>query len=182
MNRAHSSASDIRRVLGLASALLFLIAAMVGLDLISDRGEGVATAHVVIEAGAAALALLGGSWLAVWVRRLSVERDAARSDAARQRAEAARWRGEAEQALRGLGEAIDVQLARWALTDAEREVALLLLKGLSTKEIAAVRGVSDRTIRQQAATVYQKAGLQGRADLSAFFLEDLLLPAAKASP
>jgi DNA-binding NarL/FixJ family response regulator len=52
----------------------------------------------------------------------------------------------------------------------------LLLKGLSHKEIAAVRSTSERTIREQARAVYRKAGLPGRSALSAFFLEDLLLP------
>jgi DNA-binding NarL/FixJ family response regulator len=55
-------------------------------------------------------------------------------------------------------------------------VALLLLKGLSTKEIAAVRAVSERTVREQSGAVYTKANLTGRAALSAFFLEDLLAP------
>jgi DNA-binding CsgD family transcriptional regulator len=79
--------------------------------------------------------------------------------------------------LRGLGDAIDAQFDRWSLTPAEREIALLLLKGLSHKEIAAVRSASERTVRQQAQAIYAKANLSGRAALSAFFLEDLLLPA-----
>ena len=87
-----------------------------------------------------------------------------------------RWRAESRALLNGLGEAIEVQFSRWNFTDAEREVALLLLKGLSTKEIAAVRATSERTIRAQAASLYSKAGLSGRAALSAFFLEDLLAP------
>src|SRR5215510_1356334 len=87
-----------------------------------------------------------------------------------------RWRTESRTLLNGLGEAIDTQFSRWNLTDAEREVALLLLKGLSVKEIAAVRATSERTIRAQAASLYTKAGLTGRAALSAFFLEDLLAP------
>lgn len=70
---------------------------------------------------------------------------------------------------------------RWNFTDAEREVALLLLKGLSTKEVAAVRATSERTIRAQAAALYAKAGLTGRAALSAFFLEDLLAPIGSRS-
>ncbi|RMF83933.1 MAG: DNA-binding response regulator, partial [Nitrospirae bacterium] len=92
-------------------------------------------------------------------------------------AEAERWRREARHLLRGLGEAIDAQLHRWGLTPAEREVALLLLKGLSLREIAAVRRVGEATTRQQAQAVYRKAGLAGRHELAAFFLEDLLLPA-----
>ena len=68
------------------------------------------------------------------------------------------------------------QFERWQLTAAEREVALLLLKGLSHKEIAVLRDTSERTIRQQAQSIYGKSNLSGRAALSAFFLEDMLLP------
>jgi DNA-binding CsgD family transcriptional regulator len=92
------------------------------------------------------------------------------------RVQGQRWRAEARTLLQGLGEAIDAQFSRWNLTEAEREVALLLLKGLSHREIAAVRAVSERTVREQARAIYAKAGLSGRATLSAFFLEDLLAP------
>jgi len=46
--------------------------------------------------------------------------------------------------------------------------------GLSHKEIAAVRGVGENPVRQQARSLYKKAGLGGRHELAAFFLEDLL--------
>ena len=92
------------------------------------------------------------------------------------RAQGQRWRAEARTYLDGLGEAIETQFSRWNLTEAEREVALLLLKGLSHKEIATVRAVSERTVREQARALYAKSGLTGRAALSAFFLEDLLAP------
>lgn len=104
--------------------------------------------------------------------RLSVDLDSARR-------EAARFREEAHTALQGLSEAIDRQFARWQLTPAEREVGLLLLKGLSHKEVAVARSTSETTIRQQALAVYRKAGLRNRSELSAFFLEDLLLPPAQ---
>lgn len=84
------------------------------------------------------------------------------------------WRDETRALLKGLGEAIDRQFSTWKLTEAERDVGLLILKGLSLKEIAAVRVTSERTIRAQARSIYAKAGLSGRAALSAFFLEDLL--------
>ena len=54
-----------------------------------------------------------------------------------------RWRSESRSLLNGLGTAINEQFSRWNLTDAEREVALLLLKGPSTKEITAVRAGRD---------------------------------------
>jgi DNA-binding NarL/FixJ family response regulator len=86
------------------------------------------------------------------------------------------WRDETRTLLKGLGEAIDRQFLAWKLTEAERDVGLLILKGMSLKEIAAVRVTSERTIRAQAQSIYAKAGLSGRAALSAFFLEDLLAP------
>ncbi|MCP4037721.1 MAG: LuxR family transcriptional regulator, partial [bacterium] len=74
-------------------------------------------------------------------------------------------------------EEIDAQFDRWSLTPTERQVALLLLKGLGHKEVAATLDRSERTVRQHAIAVYRKSGLGGRAELAAFFLEDLLLPA-----
>ena len=91
------------------------------------------------------------------------------------RAQGQRWRTESRSLLNGLGQAIETQFSRWNLTEAEREVALLLIKGLSHKEIAAA-AVSERTVREQARSIYSKAGLTGRTALSAFFLEDLLAP------
>lgn len=93
-----------------------------------------------------------------------------------------RWRAEARTFIDGLGAAMDLQFTRWGLTNAEREVALLLLKGLSLKEIATVRSTNERTVRSQARTLYSKAGLAGRASLSAFFLEDLLAPIEGIDP
>ena len=59
------------------------------------------------------------------------------------------------------------------LTRAERDVALMLLKGEGHKQAAARLGRSERTVRQHAVEVYRKSGLQGRAELAAFFLQDL---------
>ncbi len=39
-----------------------------------------------------------------------------------------------------------------------------------------MRSTTETTIRQQALALYRKSGLGSRAELSAFFLEDLLLP------
>ena len=92
------------------------------------------------------------------------------------RMEAIQWREEAQSLLRGLGVEIDRQFGKWNLTSARKKVSLFLLKGLSHKEIAQIRHVSEATTRQQARTIYRKAGVAGRHDLAAFFLEDLALP------
>jgi DNA-binding CsgD family transcriptional regulator len=78
--------------------------------------------------------------------------------------------------LEGLSEAIESQLNVWTLTSSEKEIAFLLLKGLSLREIATIRRTSEKTVRTQATCIYSKGGFGGRSELSAFFLEDLLPP------
>lgn len=69
---------------------------------------------------------------------------------------------------------IDEQFDKWGFSDGEREIALFLIKGLSMKEIANIRGSNENTVRQQASHIYKKSSLGGRLELSAFFLDDLL--------
>ncbi len=126
------------------------------------------------------LSLLGLAVMWSQLRRMEARARDLEIDLDGTRADLARWRAEAQDALRGLGTAIDRQFERWELTPAEREVALLLLKGLALKDVANLRSTSERTVRQQTLAIYRKAGLAGRAELSAFFLEDLLLPPEKA--
>lgn len=164
----------------IAALVLFsIIAVLVATDLIIDYQSGTSVLHIIFEGGIFISALAGATAMGYRLvndrktareqaRKMSVELETTRKDAER-------WRQEAEQYLRGLGVAIERQFDRWELTPAEKEVALLLLKGLSHREIAEVRGVAERTARQQAYEMYKKADLGGRADLSAFFLEDLLL-------
>jgi DNA-binding CsgD family transcriptional regulator len=92
------------------------------------------------------------------------------------RIEGLEWRSKMSDLIKGLSQGISKQFDQWELTPAEREVGLLILKGLSYKEIAIIRNVSEKTVRLQAHSIYRKAKLSGRAALSAYFLEDLLLP------
>jgi len=66
------------------------------------------------------------------------------------------------------------QFTDWGLSPSECEIALLLIKGLSMKEISAARGVKEKTVRQQATSVYAKSGYAGRHELAAHFIEDLM--------
>lgn len=165
-----------KHVSALAIGCFGVIALLIGFDIAADYRAGTQAAHLLTEALVMAAAVGGVSLLGRQLFR--VERRAARLsvDLEAARREAERFRNEARDALRGLGEAIDHQFTRWNLTRAEREVGLLLLKGLSHREIADARSTGATTIRQQALAIYRKSGLRSRAELSAFFLEDLLLP------
>ena len=157
---------------------LVLAAAIIGgtIDLVMDAPASWLSFHVIYEVLLIAAAMTT-AWLLWrgWFRarqslvetRRMLEAHAADRDA---------WRASAEHALAGLGRAIDERFRAWQLTATEREVALLLLKGQSHKQIAFDTGRSERTVRQHAVAIYEKSGLGGRAELAAFFLEDLMLP------
>ena len=67
------------------------------------------------------------------------------------------------------------QFNAWELTRSEKEVAMLILKGLSFNEIAELRETKAKTVRQQASSIYAKAGTIGRHEFSAWFFEDMLV-------
>lgn len=77
---------------------------------------------------------------------------------------------------------IDEKFALWNLTKAEREVALLTIKGFSVGEVAELRGKSEGTIKAQNAAIYRKAGVGGRAQLLVLFVEDMVDAAISQQP
>jgi DNA-binding CsgD family transcriptional regulator len=158
------------------------IAALLGIDLLSDYQAGHGPWHFLFEIGAGVLALVGVAYFVRHAWEIHGVADDLERDLRASEAETSRWRAEAQQALEGLGAAIDREFSKWSLTDAERSVALMLLKGMSHREIAAHRGTNEGTVRQQALAIYRKAGLGGRSSLAAFFLEGLVLPERSASP
>ncbi len=71
--------------------------------------------------------------------------------------------------------AIHEEFESWGLTETEKNIALMLIKGLSMKEIAEVRGVKEKSVRQQATGIYTKSGLANRYELTSHFIESFFL-------
>lgn len=158
------------------AAILFVVAVLASIDIYNDFFEGVALWHISIEAIVGFVALTGVFYLIRGRFRLQHSLAQEQQFSKDLQAEAENWKQVSEKYVKGLSVEIENQLDRWGLTEAEKEVSFLLLKGLSNKEIAEVRGTSTQTIRSQTNAIYTKSGLSGRSELSAFFLEDLLLP------
>jgi DNA-binding CsgD family transcriptional regulator len=74
-------------------------------------------------------------------------------------------------------EVMEERFNTWALTPAERDVALFAIKGLSTQEMAELRAVSEGTIKAQTNAIYRKAGVSGRSQLLSLFIDDLMAAA-----
>ncbi|MFC5568717.1 response regulator transcription factor [Lysobacter yangpyeongensis] len=156
--------------------ILLLIAAVVAVDVVVDLRQGASTWHVAAEIVAGIAAAAGASYLLRDTLRMRWRLAQQGRDLSAYRAQAEAWQAQARLHVEGLARSIDQQLEQWQLSAAEKEIAFLLLKGLSLKEIAQLRGTGEKTVRAQSASIYAKAGLAGRSELAAFFLEELLVP------
>lgn len=63
-----------------------------------------------------------------------------------------------------VAERLNARLQRQTLTNREREVLLLLVKGRSNKEIASALGISDETAKSHLKTLFAKLGVRDRTD------------------
>lgn len=71
-------------------------------------------------------------------------------------------------------EVLEARFHLWSLTSAEREIAILAIKGFSIAEMAELRETKQGTVKAQCAAVYRKADVSGRLQLLSVFLDDLL--------
>lgn len=129
-------------------------------DALADYLDGQISPHLVFEM-LVALALALGMAFGVMVLRQTLE-DMRAQDVALATARGA------------LADVIAAQFTEWGLTPAERDVGFLALKGLDVAEIAELRGRAAGTVRAQLTRIYAKAGVSGRAQFAAYFVEDLL--------
>ena len=165
-----------------AAWVLVVVAIGVLVDLILDVINHESGLHLSVEALGGLLAVIAAYQLFTQFRIARKNSHQLANCLEETQTEFTRYQDESRKWIEGLSASIDAQMKTWALTPAEGEVALLLLKGLSIKDVAEVRGTSEKTARHQSLMVYQKSGLSGRAELAAFFLEDLLTGRAAATP
>ena len=69
---------------------------------------------------------------------------------------------------------IDGYFEQWGLSEAEKDIALLTIKGMTISEIAEIRNTKQSTIKTQSSAIYKKAGVSSRAQLVSLLIEELL--------
>ena len=72
-------------------------------------------------------------------------------------------------------EMLNVQFDTWQLSDAERDIALLTVKGMSVNEIAEIRQTSVGTVKAQNNAIYRKANVKSRTQLLGSIIDGLLV-------
>jgi DNA-binding CsgD family transcriptional regulator len=155
---------DQRRAAVLAGLIVLqgLCAAFFISDVITDfRVEGVFDDPHLLAEAVAALALVGGvAYMMVELRRLLQRM------------------GDMRTALAvAHGKLSDVMTSffdAWELTAAERDVAMMILKGLDNDTIATLRNTASGTVRAQSTSIYAKSGSHGRAQFISLFVEELM--------
>jgi len=145
-------------------------------DVVYDYSQGAGLPHMVVEVIVifASIAMIVVLSLGILRQNRSNRRLREELASLAEQADAARRSPSVAAARHEFAETIQQQFEEWGLTQTEKEVALLLIKGLSFKEIAAVRDTLEKTVRQQASSIYRKAGVSGRHAFSAWFIADFL--------
>ena len=169
----HLTERQTRWLLGGLGLACFIL--LITLEIITEDDD-ISLADVLVDGVAIFLTIGAATGAALLAQRMQAQHEekmALLRDLDIARAEGSEWRGKVQTHLSGLKAGVDVQFREWGLTGAESEIGLLILKGLSHKEIAALRATTEATVRQQAQSIYRKAKLPGKTAFSAYFLEDL---------
>lgn len=151
-------------------------------DVITDVGLGVPVWHIVEEAIIVLASAIAVIYLLIHMRNRTRELNALVLSLDNADRELANITQEMKSARTQYSGVIHQQFDTWKLTKGEQQVALLLLKGLSFKEIATVRDTREKTVRQQASTIYGKSRVDGRHAFAAWFLEDFMQAKEPSSP
>ena len=154
--------------------IFFLLIMASGIDLMMDFSAGTDFNHVAQESVIFVLSFIALGWLVFDIRQQKVEISTLREELAAARKPEHKPEKYVLDAKTNLSQVISQQFDDWQLTTSEKDVGWLLLKGLSLKEIAAIRKTLGKTVRQQASSIYKKAGISGRHAFSAWFIEDVL--------
>ena len=173
---AHLSERQIRWILGTIGAGSFAL--LLSLEILTESDD-LHFFDILFDAVTLLLTIGAAVGVALLVQRMQTQHEekiALIRDLDIARAEGRGWRHKVQAHLNGLRAEVTNQFVEWGMTEAEQEVGLLILKGLSHKEIASLRGTTEATVRQQAQSIYARSKLPGKSAFSAYFLEDLFSP------
>ncbi|HSG57170.1 MAG TPA: hypothetical protein VLA45_17100 [Paracoccaceae bacterium] len=69
---------------------------------------------------------------------------------------------------------MDDQFTRWGSTAADRDVALMSVKGVSVGAIAALRNTASGAVKAQCTAIWRKADVSNRAEMISVLIEDMV--------
>lgn len=158
------------------AALFFLFMAVTSvIDITHDRADDLSAQHFYMEVVTLLFSLLGASFFIYSTLQVTKRNMELAAEVKKATTENAEFKKKVAHFAQGLSSVIDDEFGKWGLTPSEKQIGFLILKGFSTKKIAEILGVTDKTTRHHCSSIYKKSDLSGRSELSAYFLEDLLV-------
>jgi DNA-binding NarL/FixJ family response regulator len=154
--------------------VLTLVAIFFMTDIFFDIQEGIPVSHIWHEVVMFGIAFGALIWQIRVIMKKNDHIESLNTELLDTKQSYQEWKAKTHASAQEIRHLIDKQFLIWHLSHSEKDVALLLIKGLSMKEIAEIRNTQEKTVRQQATTIYKKSELSGRQELAAFFLEDIL--------
>jgi len=154
--------------------VLLIIMVLNFVDVLTDIFLGVPRWHIIEESFIVLMSGIAAIFLIFDIRKRTKNASLLKNQLSISTYELENITEEMSLARKQYSQVIHDQFELWQLTKSEQEVAMLLLKGLSFKEISAVRETKEKTVRQQASTIYSKSAVEGRHDFAAWFLEDFI--------
>lgn len=154
--------------------ILIVFALFFSVYIFFDLQQGVALSHIWHEVALFILAIGSIAWQVRVIFQKNIHITHLSSELLETKKSYQDWKEKTHSSAKEIRELIDTEFGLWHLSHSEKDVALLLIKGLSMKEIAHLRSTQEKTVWQQATSIYKKSGLSGRQELAAFFLEDIL--------
>ena len=157
-------------------AMLSIVIVINTLDFMKDITQGDEWLHIALEILTVFLSIWGIIMLVKTINQRSNEISSLHQQVSKSESDLDLSRSKLKAIGLEYSKYMHDQFKAWGLTPSEKEVAIIILKGLSFKEMADIRDTKEKTIRQQASTIYKKSKVSGRHEFSAWFFEDLLNP------
>lgn len=112
----------------------------------------------------------------VWMKfaQQQIEKKIIEQNLAEAKQEAKVWEMRSKEFTKEFRQYIQSEFTNWQLSKSEKEIALLILQGKSSKEMAKFRFTSERTIRNQCRSIYEKSSFSGKNEFMAYFLERII--------
>ena len=156
--------------------LILLLMAMIVfgiLDLYDDSLHGLDLSHMLFESSFILVCL----WAIVVLfrgvtRQKNQFEELVRSESGIRKA-FEEWKTKTRSLRENLRKNFEQQFDEWNFSKAEREVAFLILRGYSFDQVSSLLSKSERTVRKQAGSLYEKSGFHNRAEFVGFFLESI---------
>lgn len=142
-------------------------------DLFEDWRRDASAWHMLAEALVVigGIAVMGRLWLYGRMQTWRIRRIEEKLE--KRQAELRGFQSELTAVRERVRATIDNQFIKWELTPAERKIAMFMVRGYSFEQIAGLLRKSERTVRQQAQSIYSKTGFANRSEFTGFFLENL---------